>query len=224
MGHIRNIKDESIIRCYEDVIKTIGWVLDLPYDVTTEDGRMKVKETLIKTTGVLLIIDDFETLSEVDKKKIVALSSKLDVSKHKMLITTRSQYMVGEEYYIENLDREQTIAFMKERFKQSCSEKKYKEFELIMSSFKCDKNCPYCTAKITKWPAVKDQVNLLEQHFKKLRELGINFRYFILSGNGEPSLHGIDTLKTICDATRTVNIFDEKRIQSSGNIFFEPDY
>ena len=63
----------------------------------------------------------------------------------------------------------------------------------------------------------------MEQHFKELRNLGINFRYFILSGNGEPSLHGIDTLKTICNATRTVNIFDEKRIQSSGNIFFEPE-
>ena len=99
---------------------------------------------------------------------------------------------------------------------------KYKEFELIMSSFKCDKNCPYCTAKITKWPAAKDQVNLLEQHFKKLRDIGINFRYFILSGNGEPSLYDIGTLKTICNATRAVNIFDEKRIQSSGNIFFEP--
>lgn len=131
MGHIRSIKDESIIRCYEDVLRTISWVLDLNYDITTEDGRKNVEEALSKTAGVLIIIDDFETLSEVDKKKIVALSSKLDVSKHKMLITTRSQYMVGEEYYIENLDREQTIAFMKERFKQSCSEKKYKEFELF---------------------------------------------------------------------------------------------
>lgn len=85
----------------------------------------------MKTAGVLLIIDDFETLSEVDKKKVVSLSTKLDVSKHKMLITTRSQYMVGEEYYIESLDREQIIAFMKEHFKQSCSEKKFKEFELF---------------------------------------------------------------------------------------------
>lgn len=27
---------------------------------------------------------------------------------------------------------------------------KYKELVLIGSSFKCDKNCPYCTAKTTK--------------------------------------------------------------------------
>ena len=40
---------------------------------------------------------------------------------------------------------------------------KYKEFELIGSSFKCDKNCPYCTAKITKWPVVDDKFELFPQ-------------------------------------------------------------
>ena len=100
---------------------------------------------------------------------------------------------------------------------------KYKEFELILSSFKCDKNCPYCTAKITRWPSVQDNVDLLETHFNDLRQRGINFRYFILSGNGEPTLHDYQKLETICNATRNVNIFDEKRVQSSGNIFFEPD-
>ena len=43
---------------------------------------------------------------------------------------------------------------------------KYKEFELIGSSFKCDKNCPYCTAKITKWPIVDDKFEELEQRLK----------------------------------------------------------
>ena len=38
---------------------------------------------------------------------------------------------------------------------------KYKEFELILSSFKCNKNCPYCTAKITKWPNVDDKIDKL---------------------------------------------------------------
>ena len=100
---------------------------------------------------------------------------------------------------------------------------KYKEFELILSSFRCDKNCPYCTAKITKWPLVDDRIDLLPEKIQYLKDIGINFRYFILSGNGEPSLHDYDKLKAIVDATRTINIFDEKRVQTSGNLFFEPN-
>ncbi|MBD5400203.1 hypothetical protein HDR61_00425 [bacterium] len=98
---------------------------------------------------------------------------------------------------------------------------KYKEFELIMSSFNCDKNCPYCTAKITQWPTVDNKLELLPVRLAELRDKGISFRYFILSGNGEPSLYDYETLKSILDATRAVNIFDEKRMQTSGNLFFD---
>lgn len=100
---------------------------------------------------------------------------------------------------------------------------KYKEFELILSSFKCNKNCPYCTAKITKWPLVDDKISELENRLKYLQEKDTSFRYFIFCGNGEPSLHSYDTIKKVVEATRNVNIFDEKRFQSSGNIFFEKD-
>jgi hypothetical protein len=99
----------------------------------------------------------------------------------------------------------------------------YKEFELILSSFKCNKNCPYCTAKITKWPVVDDKIGALENKLKELKEKEIYFKYFIFCGNGEPSLHSFDTIKRVVDATRKINIFEEKRFQSSGNIFFEPE-
>ena len=98
---------------------------------------------------------------------------------------------------------------------------KYKEFELILSSFKCNKNCPYCTAKITKWPAVDDKVDELEQKLNYLKNKDISFRYFIFSGNGEPSLNEYEDMETVVNATRNVNIFEEKRIQSSGNIFYD---
>lgn len=51
---------------------------------------------------------------------------------------------------------------------------KYKEFELILSSFKCNKNCPYCTAKITKWPVVDDKLELLAEKLYFLKSKGIN--------------------------------------------------
>ena len=100
---------------------------------------------------------------------------------------------------------------------------KYKEFELILSSFKCDKNCPYCTAKITRWPVIDDKLDTLEEKLNYLKNEGIIFRYFILCGNGEPSLTSLDNFKKIVDSTRKVNIFDEKRLQSSGNIFYEDE-
>lgn len=100
---------------------------------------------------------------------------------------------------------------------------KYKEFELILSSFECDKNCPYCTAKITKWPIVDDKIHLLKDKLELLKKNDISFRYFIFCGNGEPSLTPFDKFKNIVDATRTVNLFDEKRFQSSGNIFYEDE-
>ena len=100
---------------------------------------------------------------------------------------------------------------------------KYKEFELILSSFNCDKNCPYCTAKITKWPVVDDKLDVLEEKLKYLRDKDISFRYFIFCGNGEPSLANFDNFKKVVEATRNVNIFEEKRLQSSGNIFYEDE-
>lgn len=100
---------------------------------------------------------------------------------------------------------------------------KYKEFELITSSFNCDKNCPYCTAKITKWPPVDNHLELLEDRLKYLKDKNITFKYFIFCGNGEPSLVSFKDFKCIVDATRNINIFDEKRLQSSGNIFYEDE-
>lgn len=100
---------------------------------------------------------------------------------------------------------------------------KYKEFELIGSSFKCDKNCPYCTAKITQWPVVDNKLEVLEDRLNYLKNNNVTFRYFIFCGNGEPSLLDFEDFKKIVEATRNVNIFDEKRLQSSGNIFYEDE-
>lgn len=128
-GHIREIKNENVVRCYEDIIRNVWWVIGDGSDVKTEDDIRNVEQKLIETAGLLLIVDDFETFFEDEQKKVVNLSSRLDVLKHKMIITTRSQYMVGEEYCIKGLDKAQTIAFMKERFLKSCTKAQCEEFE-----------------------------------------------------------------------------------------------
>lgn len=96
--------------------------------------------------------------------------------------------------------------------------KDYKELEIILSDFACDKNCPYCTAKITKWPSVKDDIHLLSLNVGQLKELGYSFHYVTIGGNGEPTMHSYEKLKDI------VEMFDNwdipiKRVLTSGNIF-----
>lgn len=96
--------------------------------------------------------------------------------------------------------------------------KNFKELEIILSSFKCDKNCPYCTAKITKWGYINDDIHLLSLNVGAMKEMGFTFHYVTIGGNGEPTLHDYEKLKDI------VEMFDDwdipvKRVLTSGNIF-----
>lgn len=97
-------------------------------------------------------------------------------------------------------------------------EKKFKELEIILSDFSCDKNCPYCTAKITKWEVVEDDIYMLSLYVGQLKKLGYQFHYVTIGGNGEPTKHSIKKLKEI------VELFDDydipvKRVLTSGNVF-----
>jgi len=118
MGRIRYIQEDGVIHTYEDLLNIVSHVLDLDIQADSEAHIAAIEEALIHKSGVLLIIDDFETLSNVEKGKIVALIPRLKVHSHKVLITTRSQYMVGEEYYIQALAQDQIIHFMRACFER----------------------------------------------------------------------------------------------------------
>ena len=96
--------------------------------------------------------------------------------------------------------------------------KEFKELEIILSDFKCDKACPYCTAKITKWNRVEDDIYTLSMYVEQLKKQKVKFKYVTIGGNGEPTLHSYDKLKEI------VELFDDydipiKRVLTSGNVF-----
>lgn len=96
--------------------------------------------------------------------------------------------------------------------------KDFKELEIILSDFACDKHCPYCTAKITKWDNQEDNIDLLGANVGQMKELGYTFHYVTIGGNGEPTLHSYNKLKAIVD------MFDDwdipvKRVLTSGNVF-----
>jgi len=96
--------------------------------------------------------------------------------------------------------------------------KEFKELEIILSDFKCNKNCPYCTAKITTWNKVEDDIYTLSMYVEQLKKQKVKFKYVTIGGNGEPTLHSYNKLKEI------VELFDDydipvKRVLTSGNIF-----
>lgn len=102
--------------------------------------------------------------------------------------------------------------------------KSYKDFELILPSFKCNRDCPYCTAKITQWPERELDLVKFEETLTSLEENGYRFKYFILCGNGEPSLYSLEDLSQIfTSVAKHRELFKYLRVQTSGNLFFEID-
>ena len=115
-GQIRLIDEEKIIDSYRDILFTTCKVLEIEIEPDSEENISKIEEMILSESGVLLIIDDFETLSDTEKEKVVNLIKQMDVERHKVLITTRSQYMIGSTYDVERMNEEQVISFMKKRF------------------------------------------------------------------------------------------------------------
>jgi len=102
---------------------------------------------------------------------------------------------------------------------------KFNNLTLILGSYKCNKNCPYCIAKNNmKFDNLDDRLDCLDNVMSDLLNSNIYFNKFVLSGNGEPSLYDLNTLKKIKDILiKNRDLFGGLRIHSSGNIFFEND-
>ena len=84
-----------------------------------------------------------------------------------------------------------------------------------LKSYKCNKHCPYCITKIIKRKEKEDILRLPEY----LSNLKGNFDYFILSGNGEPSLYSYEELNFIKSTAEESGKFKDFRIQTSGLLF-----
>jgi len=96
----------------------------------------------------------------------------------------------------------------------------YKDMIMILSSYDCDKNCPYCIAKMEKLPNTKEDLIAFEKQINKFISNGDKFKYFVLSGNGETSKTPLPILKEIKNIVEASGIFEDLRIQTSGNLFY----
>ena len=116
-GQIYAIDSEKVVDSYQKILCTACRVLSIEFESETQKNISEMEDAILKESGVLFIIDDFETLTDSEKEKVVNLINRMQISRHKVLITTRSQYMIGLTYDIERMNEEQVISFMKERFK-----------------------------------------------------------------------------------------------------------
>lgn len=95
---------------------------------------------------------------------------------------------------------------------------------LILGSYECNKNCPYCIAKNNKKFAANDKLEMLNDILNELEKNGFSFKRFVLSGNGEPSKYSYEQLSLILSVLQShPEAFKLLRIHSSGNIFSEPE-
>ncbi|MDR2540642.1 MAG: hypothetical protein LBD11_02405 [Candidatus Peribacteria bacterium] len=97
---------------------------------------------------------------------------------------------------------------------------KLKTFMIINESFACPANCPYCTAKITKWKRSPHDWRHLCEKLSRLHAKGASFEYLTISGNGEPALIELMTLDYIRSCYKKhESMFDYARMQTCGEIF-----
>ena len=100
-----------------------------------------------------------------------------------------------------------------------------KDFVFILGSFRCNKKCPYCIAKMNQKNTneFSDEIQNLKEQLEEYRKNKVNFQYFVLSGNGEPSLYTKENLELIKQIVENSEVFTDYRIQTSGNLFLEKE-
>lgn len=106
-GHIEEIVER--IDSFSDILLIINQVLGIPNSTD--------QESIISVEGKLLIvIDDLETFNKSEVEKIQGFIRKLDINKHKVVFTTRTNSIIGQEIKTNELSLDQTKKFLTDIF------------------------------------------------------------------------------------------------------------
>ena len=193
VGTVQEIQTEKVVRSYHDILTIISHVFDLGIEADSEDNVHIIENELITHKGILLIIDDFETLPQSEKENVVNLIPRLSVDMHKVIITTRSQYMIGEEYYIPEMNKSQVLDFLYETIGNTAQRlndenllEKYKAFISVKSNknkiFSLSQGTPLLTLQVAKLLRITDfnSNELLDTWGKDVEDflLGRLYQYF----------------------------------------------
>lgn len=100
------------LRSYEEIINMIIAVV---FDEDGEDDLQTKEDKIYKTISsrVLLIIDDYETFPDEEKKKIQSFINNLNIDYFKVIITTRNKRLsTGVEIPLDEFEVEETQKFL----------------------------------------------------------------------------------------------------------------
>lgn len=109
---IETIEDSNRISTFEDIIEKTNHIV---FDTISScpDKLLNFDKKL------LLIIDDYETIANSEKEKIVDFIEQLNVKHHKVVITTRNKFLeIGKSISTNELDINNTIQFLFEVLSQ----------------------------------------------------------------------------------------------------------
>ena len=128
-GEIEEITEDKITT-YEQILEISNKILGKEEDILTD-------QHIITTEGrILLIIDDYETFVSTEKQKIENFIKELDINKHKVIITTRANLIVGEEIPTNEFNANETLEFLFEVFQAEYPESKAMVKQEILSKNK----------------------------------------------------------------------------------------
>lgn len=107
----------------------------------TELDEQEVRDEIINFhPRLLLVIDDYESFPSAEQELIEELIGRLNTEHHKVLITTRTRVILGEEFATDELKEDGTIDFLMEVLRQ--------EFPELLPRFEADLKSPANRSKI----------------------------------------------------------------------------
>ena len=118
-GSIETISEN--VNSFDELIRSINRVM---FDNSSNDTQ-----GIIDTDGkVLIVIDDYETFHSSEKLKIESFIRQLDINHHKVLVTTRANLIIGDEFQTNELDASETKSFLLEILKSEFDEYRMENF------------------------------------------------------------------------------------------------
>ena len=103
------------VRRYREVIETIIQTIAPDYAIKEDNQFLTDAEQLIKSYSgrLLIVIDDYETFIDEEKRKISDFIQSLDINHHKVVITTRNlRLAIGTPIKTDSLDAVTTCNFL----------------------------------------------------------------------------------------------------------------
>ena len=101
------------IETIDTKITSLENIIQLTNKIVFTEDEVGINKIVDYDGKMLLVIDDFETFSKIERDRIIDFIKKLNINHHKVIITTRSATLItGEEIQANELNKEETFSFL----------------------------------------------------------------------------------------------------------------